>query len=83
MFLISINQLGFFSECFFLSPEINWVFFGNRQQSNARWAEKSRMFFFGNVLPKSDARAHFHLWPGRGQGHVLEFGDYMELGHAA
>ena len=33
-------------------------FFGNRQQSNARAGHKKHMFFFGNALPKSNARAH-------------------------
>ena len=33
-----------FSEMFFLSAEINWVFFLNRQQFNARWAEKNIVF---------------------------------------
>ena len=53
----------FFSECF-LSFEID-CFFGNRQQSNARSAEKN--MFFGNALPKSNARDHLKQkkkqWP--------------------
>ena len=47
----------FFLGMFFLSPEIN-CFFGNRQQSDARAGQKKTHVFFGNALPKSDARAH-------------------------
>ena len=41
---------------FFLSPEINWVFFGNRQQSNARVGQKKTHVFFGTARPRSNAR---------------------------
>ena len=53
IFFISRNELGFFSECFFLSPEIDWVFFGNRQQSNACAGQKKP--FFCNARPKFNA----------------------------
>ena len=43
---------------FFLTPEINYVFFGNRQQSNARAEQKKNTCFFGNALPKSNDRSH-------------------------
>ena len=42
---------------FFLAPEITWVFFENRQQSNARTGQK-KTCLFGNARPKSNARAH-------------------------
>ena len=42
----------------FLSPEINWVFFANGQQSNVRAGQKKTHVFFGNALLKSNARAH-------------------------
>ena len=45
-------------EMFFLIPKITCFFFGNRQQSNARAGQKKHMFFWGNVLSKSNARAH-------------------------
>ena len=34
------------------------VFFGNRQQSNARAGQKKIHVFFGNAQPKFNARAH-------------------------
>ena len=43
---------------FFLSAEIDWFFFGNWQQSNARAEQKKTHVFFGNVRPESNARAH-------------------------
>ena len=43
---------------FFLAPEINWVFSGDRQQSNARARQKKNIFFFGDARPESNAHAH-------------------------
>ena len=48
----------FFLEMFFLSPEIDWVFFGNRQQFNARAGQIKTRVFSGNARPKSNACAH-------------------------
>ena len=58
VYFIYRNKLVF-SECFFLSPEINCLFFENRHQSNARARQKKKqMFFLENALPKSKVRAH-------------------------
>ena len=38
---------------FLLSPEINWVFFGDRQQPNARAGQKKTHVFYCNALPRS------------------------------
>ena len=50
-------NLFFFSACFFYPPKLV-VFFGNRQQSNARAGQKKTHVFFSNARPKSNARAH-------------------------
>ena len=43
-------------KCFIYLPKLT-VFFGNRQQSNARAGQKKYTCFFGNARPKSNARA--------------------------
>ena len=43
---------------FFYLPKLTGFFFGNRQQSNERTGQKKTHVFFGNVRPKSNARAH-------------------------
>ena len=54
IFVISRSEIVFFRNVFFISR----IFFGNRQQSNARAGQKKTMFFFDNARPKSNARAH-------------------------
>ena len=49
-------NLIFFGMLFFLLKLT--VFFGNRQQSDARAGHKKTLVFFGNARPKSNARAH-------------------------
>ena len=41
---------------YFLSLEMGLIFFGNRQQFNARAGQKKTHVFFGNARPKSNAR---------------------------
>ena len=64
IFVISRNELGFFSERF-LSPEIDSFFpeIGNKLMRAL--GRKKHMFFFGNARPKSNARAHLkqRKWP--------------------
>ena len=42
----------------YLSRKINWGFFGRLQQSNACAGQKKTHVLFGNVRPRSNARAH-------------------------
>ena len=59
IFVISRNELFFFSEYFFYLPKLT-VFFGNRQQSNARAGQKETHVFFGNGRSKYITRAHLN-----------------------
>ena len=43
---------------FFLSPEINWFFSEIGNNPMRALARKKTHAFFGNALPKSNARAH-------------------------
>ena len=56
MFL-SLQTNLFLFEMFFYLPKLT-VFFGNRQQSNARAGQKKQIVFFGIARPKSNAHAH-------------------------
>ena len=48
----------FFSKCFFLSPEIDYLFSKIGNNLMRALGRKKTHVFFGNARPKSNARAH-------------------------
>ena len=69
------SQKNIAGKIFFISR--NELFFRNRQQSNARWAEKNHMFFC-NAQPKSNARAH--LKQRKKHSGLMVINEYVVLG---